>query len=185
MFSTLPKTSFHFFYFLLASTFCHLQLCTFNFDQSKILLFGTQLRFTQIKSICRLKKIPECGQSNASLCNGTENIFFPFPRVYWQVSLFKFVKTYNHLVRTDHTNESYSGQRSLTLYHTILTLNDPREEGFGNTVGKGENAGNQHFLLFPQCFLPFIKYISIFEPHLFYHPQIFSFWSKILLFGNV
>ena len=24
-----------------------------------------------------------------------------------------------------------------------------------NIVGKGENAGNQHFLLFPQCFLPF------------------------------
>ena len=23
----------------------------------------------------------------------------------------------------------------------------------GNTVGKGENAGYQHFLLFPQCFL--------------------------------
>ena len=22
-----------------------------------------------------------------------------------------------------------------------------------NTVGKGENAGHQHFLLFPQCFL--------------------------------
>ena len=22
-----------------------------------------------------------------------------------------------------------------------------------NIVGKGENAGNQHFLLFPQCFL--------------------------------
>ena len=21
-----------------------------------------------------------------------------------------------------------------------------------NTVGKGENAGNQHFLLYPQCF---------------------------------
>ena len=26
---------------------------------------------------------------------------------------------------------------------------------FENIVGKGENAGNQHFLLFPQCFLPF------------------------------
>ena len=25
---------------------------------------------------------------------------------------------------------------------------------FENTVGKGENAGNQHFLLFPQCFYP-------------------------------
>ena len=24
---------------------------------------------------------------------------------------------------------------------------------FENTVGKGENAGDQHFLLFPQCFL--------------------------------
>ena len=23
-----------------------------------------------------------------------------------------------------------------------------------NIVGKGENAGNQHFLLVPQCFLP-------------------------------
>ena len=25
-------------------------------------------------------------------------------------------------------------------------------ERIGNIVGKGENAGNQHFLLFPQCF---------------------------------
>ena len=32
-------------------------------------------------------------------------------------------------------------------------FNDPKEEGFGKTLGKGENAGNQHFLLFPQCFL--------------------------------
>ena len=24
-----------------------------------------------------------------------------------------------------------------------------------NIVGKGENAGNQHFLLFPQCVLPY------------------------------
>ena len=26
---------------------------------------------------------------------------------------------------------------------------------FENIVKKGENAGNQHFLLFPQCFLPY------------------------------
>ena len=25
-------------------------------------------------------------------------------------------------------------------------------DGVANTVGKGENAGYQHFLLFPQCF---------------------------------
>ena len=28
---------------------------------------------------------------------------------------------------------------------------------------KGENAGNQHYLLFPQCFIPIPKRISVFE----------------------
>ena len=28
-----------------------------------------------------------------------------------------------------------------------------KEKSFENIFGKGENAGNQHFLLFPQCFL--------------------------------
>ena len=32
---------------------------------------------------------------------------------------------------------------------------------FENIVGKGENAGNQHFLLSPQCFFPFLTQISI------------------------
>ena len=32
-----------------------------------------------------------------------------------------------------------------------MTIGD---KSFENIVGKGENAGNQHFLLFPQCFLP-------------------------------
>ena len=34
-------------------------------------------------------------------------------------------------------------------------------------VGKRENAGNQDFLLFPQCFLPFPGQISIFKSFLF------------------
>ena len=29
-----------------------------------------------------------------------------------------------------------------------------KKNSFENIVGKGESAGNQHFLLFPQCFLP-------------------------------
>ena len=41
----------------------------------------------------------------------------------------------------------------LTLYQTIPTFKDPTEEASENTVEKGENAGNQHFLLFQQCFL--------------------------------
>ena len=28
-----------------------------------------------------------------------------------------------------------------------------KKKALENTVGKEENAGNQHFLLFPQCFL--------------------------------
>ena len=30
-------------------------------------------------------------------------------------------------------------------------------KSFGNTVGKGEIARNEQFLLFPQCFLPVLK----------------------------
>ena len=32
-----------------------------------------------------------------------------------------------------------------------------RKKPFENIVGKGENAGNQHFLVIPQCFLSFPK----------------------------
>ena len=39
---------------------------------------------------------------------------------------------------------------------------------FENIVGKGENAGDQHFLLFSQCFLP-------------YQRQKSSFWATIIL----
>ena len=41
-------------------------------------------------------------------------------------------------------------QNALTLYQKIPTFNDLEQEAF---VGKGENAGNQHFLLFSKCFL--------------------------------
>ena len=37
---------------------------------------------------------------------------------------------------------------------------------FENIVGKGENAGNQHFLLFPQFFLLIRRRVSVFCLHL-------------------
>ena len=40
-------------------------------------------------------------------------------------------------------------------------------------VGKEENAGDQHLLRSPQCFLAFPKEISVFDSHLFYSLQIF------------
>ena len=41
----------------------------------------------------------------------------------------------------------------LALHHTFLAFKDTEEQkAFENPVGKGRNAGDQHFLLFPQCF---------------------------------
>ena len=54
---------------------------------------------------------------------------------------------------------------------------------FENTVGKGEIAGNQHFLLFLQCFLLFLNQISILESHSFVKDLNLD-RSKILLFGR-
>ena len=46
---------------------------------------------------------------------------------------------------------SRSTNRKTTQSRLLTTLGRKPLE---NIVGKGENAGNQHFLLFPQCFLP-------------------------------
>ena len=60
-----------------------------------------------------------------------------------------------------------------------------RRKGFENIVGKGENAGNQHFLLFPQCFLPFLTQSSTFESHLICRLQMLSIWTGLKLsFGK-
>ena len=45
----------------------------------------------------------------------------------------------------------------LTLHHTIPTFMTLSKKPFENIVGRGENAGNQHFLLFQQCFQPYQK----------------------------
>ena len=56
---------------------------------------------------------------------------------------------------------------------------------FENIVGKGENAGNQHFLLFPQCFLYLPRQISILWSHLFCRLQMCLMWTDVKLsFGK-
>ena len=73
----------------------------------------------------------------------------------------------------------------LTLYHTIPTFNDPEKafeniaEGAFENITEGENAGNQHFLLFQPCFLSFPNHISIFERHLFCCLQMLSIWTSL------
>ena len=45
-----------------------------------------------------------------------------------------------------------------------LTFNFSGKEALENIVGKGENAGNQHFLLFPHV-LPYNRKIASSEPY--------------------
>ena len=56
-----------------------------------------------------------------------------------------------------------------------------RKKPFESIVGIRENAGNQHFLFFPQCFLPFPKQISIFDSHLNCRLQMPSTWTGLKL----
>ena len=58
----------------------------------------------------------------------------------------------------------------LTTQYQLLTALGKKP--FENIVGKGENAGNQHFILFPQYFLPFPNQISNFHSHLFCRLQM-------------
>ena len=44
--------------------------------------------------------------------------------------------------------------KELTLSETSLVFTCSQYKSFENTVGKGEIARNEQFLLFPQCFLP-------------------------------
>ena len=84
-----------------------------------------------------------------------------------QSKILLFGKELSHILSSTNTLLWYSPKLSygyktckssaLTLYHTIPTFNDLGEKLFENIVGKGENAGNQHFLFFPQCFLLFPK----------------------------
>ena len=52
-----------------------------------------------------------------------------------------------------------------------------KEKPFENIEGRGENAGNQHFLLFPR-FLPYPMQISIFDSRLNSCLQNFSIWTS-------
>ena len=53
---------------------------------------------------------------------------------------------------------------SLKWYTYLVTKSqcvDVPKKSLENIVGKGENAGNQHFLPFPQCFSVSLKIPSI------------------------
>ena len=75
-----------------------------------------------------------------------------------------------------------SYRKSNTQAGLLMTF---RRKPFENIVGKGENAGNRHFLLFPQCFLAYCKQISMFKYDLFFVCKYFEFRQVYLYFGLV
>ena len=48
----------------------------------------------------------------------------------------------------------------LTHNHTMMNVYAPKVKRLENIVGKRENAVNQHFLLFPLCFVPHQREIA-------------------------
>ena len=70
-------------------------------------------------------------------------------------------------------------EQVLTLYQTIPTLHDPEMKPFENIEGKGETVGNQHFLLFPQCFLQIPIRISVLELHLVCRLHMLPIWTSL------
>ena len=67
---------------------------------------------------------------------------------------------------------------STTQYQLLKTL---KNKAFENILGKGENASNQYFLLFPQCFLPYQRQRSpvICKCFQFGPVQILSFGKEL------
>ena len=73
----------------------------------------------------------------------------------------------------------------LTLYHTVLTFYMPDKEAFENIMGKGENANNQHFLLFLSIFYPSKNKFKFSVTFIFSSASTFNLdQSKNLLFGK-
>ena len=66
-----------------------------------------------------------------------------------------------------------------TTQSRLLTTIDKKAKE--NTMGKGENAGNHHFLLFPQCFLLYLGQKSSFWQGLFCRLEMLSIWSRLKL----
>ena len=51
-------------------------------------------------------------------------------------------------------NQPFTKQRQF-----LKPLKKKKKKSLENIVGKRENAGNQHFLVFQQCFLPYQRHI--------------------------
>ena len=61
-----------------------------------------------------------------------------------------------------------TGLQFISFPHNPDFLTTLKKKAFEYIVGKEENAGNQHFLVFPQCFLSFPEQILAFGSPLWF-----------------
>ena len=101
-------------------------------------------------------------------------IFSSFPTMFQEGIFLKLVKTWECVPRVQ--LNALCTELFTTQSRLLTTL---RKKPFENTWLKGKIAANQHFLLFPQCFLSFSKQISIFQSHLDCLLQMLSIWISL------
>ena len=83
-------------------------------------------------------------------------------------------KTVFHILAGNIVGKEEKTQLLTTQSRLLMTL---KKKAFENIVGKEENGGNQHFLLFPQRFLSVPKQMSILQLHLFFFCRSFEIGS--------
>ena len=54
---------------------------------------------------------------------------------------------------------NFDQTKILSFGKELIQMSNNPEKAFEINVGKGENAGDQHFLLFLQCFIPILEQI--------------------------
>ena len=131
--------------------------------------------FERRKVLQRERK--HCGKwRNCSL-----QVISPFPTLFSKDLNFRHIKTRACLVKGQLRKKNIV-YLFTTQSQLLMTL---KKKPCENIIGKGENLGTQHFLLFPQCFLPFPKHTSLFKSELFCPPQSLSILTSPKLCHSV
>ena len=72
-----------------------------------------------------------------------------------------------------------AGANITFMNYSLVTTYDIDKAAFEYIVGKGENAVKQHFLLFPQCFIPYQRQKLSFQQNKIYRLQMLSTWTRL------
>ena len=121
------------------------------------------------KSIRIYQKLELCGKGSSSFLNITF------------ITLTKATFFQYYCNNVNDLSPQTANKMSCTLPQESLLLMILKKKPLENIVEKEENAGYQHFVLFPQYFLPVPKKVSIFQSYmyLFCCLQMLWIWTSL------